>query len=191
MAKWKRIPEDGEMKRISSLVAVQTCIRRACLLAREFTGIEVMPDELGAASVEALANLRNAWETSDIPAKKPDSVVNFAACLAVMEWAYAIKKVDNKPYSLNSNVIAAQLDFVEKNLEDLFPGIMGVKDSAQCIYDGICATADGVEKSGWFWTKKMNEPMVCLMSLYPILKAMGKNSEKILQIQTILMKRKD
>lgn len=182
MSLWRLHPEDGTMRRIAKETAIQTAVRRACLIAREFTGLEVMPEEMSCTCVETLAILGRIWEQEGLSKRKPDSVVNFASCMAVMEWCHSVKKAQNKPYSLDSRKISDSLDFVAKTMDDLFPGIMSAKNADQCIYDGICATADGCEKNGWQWTKKLNEQMVCLMSLYPILRAFGKVSIKMDEI---------
>lgn len=182
MAKWNLHPEDGVMRRIAKETAIQTSIRRACLIAREFTGLEVTPEEMMITCAESMSILGRVWELEDISRRKPDSVVNFASCMAVMEWSHAVKKNPCKVYSLNSERISKQLDFVARTMDDLFPGIMSAKNATQCIYDGICATADGCEKNGWQWTKKLNEQFVCLMSLYPILRAFGKVSIKMDEI---------
>lgn len=182
MALWKLHPEDGLMRRIAKTTAIQTSIRRACLLAREFTGMEVMPEEMACCCAESMAILGRIWDNEDLSRRKPDSTVNFASCMAVMEWCHSVKKQPCKVYTLDSKKISDELDFVAKTMDDLFPGIMSAKNANQCIYDGICATADGCEKNGWSWTKKLNEKMVCLMSLYPILRAFGKVSIKMDEI---------
>lgn len=193
-SKWNLLPEDGTMRNISTLTAIQTSTRRACIIAREFTGIEVMPDEMGAAAVDSMACLKHAWDNFQICKRKPDSLVNYAACMAVMEWCHSIKKADSKPYALSSEKLSGELDMISIELEYLFPGCMGIKNATQCLYDGVSVTADGCERHGWQWTKKLNEKFVSLMSLYPILRAFGKNSTKMAEIYEALShkeKRKD
>jgi len=182
MSLWKLYPEDGTMRRIAREIAIQTSVRRACLLARQFTGLEVMPEEMACSCVETMSILGRIWDNEDLSRRKPDSTVNFASCMAVMEWAHSVKKQPTKTYTLDSKKISDQLDFVATTMDDLFPGIMSAKNATQCIYDGVCATADGCEKNGWQWTKKLNEQMVCLMALYPILRAFGKVSIKMDEI---------
>lgn len=185
---WKKfnLSMDDTMRNISTQTAIQTCIRRACLIAREFTGIEVMPEEMGSGCVDTLGVLKHAWENFTIVKNKPDSVVNYAACMAVMEWCMAVKKEKDVPYKLNSDAIAASMDFIGKQLEDLFPGLMSSKNALQGLYDGICATCDNVEKHGWQWTKKLNDRFACLMSMYPSLRAIGKRNSKLAEIADAL-----
>lgn len=193
-SKWNLNPEDGVMRNISTLTAIQTSTRRACIIAREFTGIEVMPDEMGAAAVDSLSCLKHGWDNFQICKRKPDSIVNFASCMSVMEWCHSIKKADSTPYSLSSNKLSSEMDMISIELEYLFPGCMSIKNATQCLYDGISVTAEGCERNGWQWTKKLNEKFVALMSLYPILRAFAKYSVKMAEIQEALShkeKRKD
>jgi len=194
MSLWRLHPEDGTMRRIAKETAIQTSVRRACLITREFTGLEVMPEEMSCTCVETLAILGRIWEQEGLSKRKPDSVVNFASCMAVMEWCHSVRKSDNKPYELVAAKLAGELDFIATELEYLFPGCMAIKNANQCVYDGVSVTADGCERQGWQWTKKLNEKFVALMSLYPILRSMANNSVKMAEVQEALShreKRKD
>ena len=193
-SKWKLIPEDGTMRNISTTTAIQTAVRRACVIAREFVGLEIMPEEMAASCVDSMAALKHGWDNFQICKRKPDSCVNFAACMAVMEWCHSVRKSDNKPYELVAAKLAGELDFIATELEYLFPGCMAIKNANQCVYDGVSVTADGCERQGWQWTKKLNEKFVALMSLYPILRSMANNSVKMAEVQEALShreKRKD
>jgi len=184
-------PEDNKMAKISKVAAVQTCARRACFIARELTGLEIMPDEMFAAASEALANLSVLWEDSEVAKRKPDSYINFAACMACCEWSKSVRKVDsNEPYELNKKRIAELLEEVAEIVDGLFPGLMASKGCEQAIYDGVSVTVNGIEASGWRWTQKLNERIVILMSLYPKLKFQSANSSKLLEIAEELVRKK-
>lgn len=183
-------PEDNKMSKISKVAAVQTCARRASFIARELTGLEIMPDEMFAAASEALANLSALWDDSEIAKRKPDSYINFAACMACCEWAKSVRKVDsNEPYELNKKRIADLLEEVAEIVDGLFPGLIASKGCEQAIYDGVSVTVNGIEASGWKWTQKLNERIVILMSLYPILKFQSANSSKLLEIAEELVRK--
>lgn len=183
-------PEDDKMSKISKFVAVQTCARRACFIAREFTGLEIMPEEMLTASSESLAVLSRLWEDSEVAKRKPDSYINFAACMACCEWCKSVKRADNEPYSLNKKRISDMLQEVADVVDGLFPGLITSKGCEQAIYDGVSVTVNGIEASGWKWTQKLNEKIVILMSLYPILKFQAKNSTKLLEIAEELIHKK-
>lgn len=183
-------PEDDKMSKISKVAAVQTCARRACFIARELTGLEIMPDEMFAAASEALANLSVLWEDSEVAKRKPDSYINFAACMACCEWCKSVKRTDSEPYSLNKKRIADMLQEVADVVDGLFPGLITSKGCEQAIYDGVSVTVSGIEANGWKWTQKLNEKIVILMSLYPILKCQAKNSTKLLEIAEELIQKK-
>lgn len=184
-------PEDNKMAKISKVTAVQTCARRACFIAREMTGLEIMPDEMFAAASESLANLSMVWEDSEVAKKKPDSFINFAACMACCEWCKSVRKSDtNEPYELNKKRIADLLEAVAEIVDGLFPGLVASKGCEQAIYDGVSVTVNGIESNGWRWTQKLNEKIVVLMSLYPILKCQSKNSLKLLEIAEELIRKK-
>ena len=183
-------PEDNKMSKISKVAAVQTCARRACFIARELTGLEIMPDEMFAASSESLANLSILWDDSVVAKNKPDSYINFAACMACCEWCRSVRKVDsNEPYELNKKKISDLLEEVAEIIDGLFPGLITSKNFEQAVYDGVSVTVNGVEANGWKWTQKLNERIVILMSLYPILKFQTKNSLKLLSIAEELIKK--
>jgi hypothetical protein len=150
-----------------------------------------MPDEMFAAASEALANLSVLWEDSEVAKRKPDSYINFAACMACCEWCKSVKKSDsNEPYELNKKRIADLLEEVAEIVDGLFPGLMASKGCEQAIYDGVSVTVNGIESNGWRWTQKLNERIVMLMSLYPILKFQAKNSSKLLEIAEELVRKK-
>ena len=183
-------PEDNKMSKISKVAAVQTCARRACFIARELTGLEIMPDEMFAASSESLANLSILWDDSVVAKNKPDSYINFAACMACCEWCRSVRKVDsNEPYELNKKKISDLLEEVAEIIDGLFPGLITSKNFEQAVYDGVSVTVNGVEANGWKWTQKLNERITILMSLYPILKFQTKNSLKLLSIAEELIKK--
>jgi len=183
-------PEDNKMSKISKVAAVQTCARRASFISRELTGLEIMPDEMFAAASEALANLSVLWDDSEIAKRKPDSYINFAACMACCEWAKAVRKVDsNEPYELNKKKISDLLQDVAETIDGLFPGLIESRGCQQAIYDGVSVTVNGIEASGWRWTQKLNERIVILMSLYPILKFQSANSSKLLEIAEELVRK--
>lgn len=183
--------KDSKMAKISKSAAVLTCARRACFIARNMTGLEIMPDEMFSSSSESLANLSVMWEDSDVATRKPDSYINFAACMACTEWCKSVRKSDsNEPYTLNKKRIADQLQEVADVVEGLFPGLVSSKGCEQAIYDGVSVTVNGIEASGWKWTAKLNERIVILMSLYPILKFQSKNSTKLLEITEELVRNK-
>lgn len=183
-------PEDSKMAKISKVAAVQTCARRACFIARELTGLEIMPDEMFAASSESLANLSVLWDDSVVAKNKPDSYINFAACMACCEWCRSVRKVDsNEPYELNKKKISDLLEEVAEIIDGLFPGLITSKNFEQAVYDGVSVTVNGVEANGWKWTQKLNERITILMSLYPILKFQTKNSLKLLSIAEELIKK--
>lgn len=183
-------PEDKKMAKISKVAAVQTCARRASFIAREITGLEIMPDEMFAAASEALANLSVLWDDSEIAKRKPDSYINFAACMACCEWAKAVKKTDsNEPYELNKKKVSDLLQDVAETIDGLFPGLIESRGCQQAIYDGVSVTVNGIEASGWRWTQKLNERIVILMSLYPILKFQSANSSKLLEIAEELVRK--
>lgn len=183
-------PEDNKMSKISKVAAVQTCARRACFIARELTGLEIMPDEMFAASSESLANLSVLWDDSVVAKNKPDSYINFAACMACCEWCRSVRKVDsNEPYELNKKKISDLLEEVAEIIDGLFPGLITSKNFEQAVYDGVSVTVNGVEANGWKWTQKLNERITILMSLYPILKFQTKNSLKLLSIAEELIKK--
>lgn len=182
-------PEDKKMAKISKMSAVQTCARRACFVARELTGLEIMPDEMFSAASESLANLSVLWDDSDVAKRKPDSYINFAACMACTEWCKSVRKSDsNEPYTLNKKRISDLLQEVADTVDGLFPGLIGSKGCEQAIYDGVSVTVNGIEANGWRWTAKLNERIVILMSLYPILKFQSKNSSKLLEIAQELIR---
>jgi hypothetical protein len=183
-------PEDNKMAKISKVAAVQTCARRACFIARELTGLEIMPDEMFAASSESLANLSMLWEDSVVAKNKPDSYINFAACMACCEWCRSVRKSDsNEPYELNKKKLSDLLEEVAEIVDGLFPGLITSKGFEQAVYDGVSVTVNGVEANGWKWTQKLNERITILMSLYPILKFQVKNSMKLMSIAEELIKK--
>lgn len=175
---------------ISRTTAVLTCARRACFIIREVTGLEVMPEEVFAASSDSLNILGNIWEDSEVAKKKPDSTINFAACMACMEWANSVRKSDShESYELNKKKISDQLSEVSDIIEGLFPGLTNSKNCEKSIYDGLAATVSGIEQSGWKWTVKLNEKFAVLMSLYTIIKLQANNSVKLGEIAECLQRR--
>jgi len=106
--------------------------------------------------------------------------------MAVAEWAIAVKRSENIPCILNADAISNQFDLIGRTLEGLFSGIMGMKTASQNTYDAVCQTAEAFEKNGWSWTKRLNEPMVCLISLTLILRIMAKQSVKIFILKDAL-----
>jgi hypothetical protein len=152
-------PDGRSDMAISRTTAVLTCARRACFIIREVTGLEVMPEEVFAASSDSLNILGNIWEDS------------------------------HESYELNKKKISDQLSEVADIIEGLFPGLTNSKNCEKSIYDGLAATVSGIEQSGWKWTVKLNEKFAVLMSLYTIIKLQANNSVKLNEIAECLQRR--
>jgi len=104
--------------------------------------------------------------------------------------AKAVRKVDsNEPYELNKKKVSDLLQDVAETIDGLFPGLIESRGCQQAIYDGVSVTVNGIEANGWRWTQKLNERIVILMSLYPILKFQSANSSKLLEIAEELVRK--
>ena len=168
--------------KISQLEAIQVTTRRSCFLIREYTGLEIMPEELFSTCSEAISLLALKWDSDLIPIKKnPESIINIVVTMNVMEWCIKTKiEIDSKKeYKLNAQKISNDLGFMVDHFERMFPGLMNSKNAEQSVFDGVSATANAVENNGFFWQKKLNEKITILMSFYPVLQIHAKENKKL------------
>ena len=176
-------------QKISQLEAIQLTTRRSCFLIREYTGLEVMPEELFSTCNEAISLLALKWDSDLIPVKKnPESIINIVVTMNVMEWCIKSKKEikGKKEYKLNAQKISDDLEFMAEHFERMFPGLMNSKNVEQSLHDGVSATANAVESNGFFWTKKLNEKITILMSFYPVLQIHAKQNKKLNELLNCL-----
>lgn len=176
-------------KRISQVEAIQIATRRSCFLIREYTGIEIMPEELFSTCNEAISLLALKWDSELIPIRNnPESIINISCTMNVMEWCIKSKAeiTDKKEYKLNAQKISNDLGFMGEHFERMFPGLMGTKNAEQSVFDGVSATANAVETNGFFWTKKLNEKITILMSFYPVLQIHAKQNKKLMELMNCL-----
>ena len=176
-------------KRISQSEAIQMATRRSCFLIREYTGLEIMPEELFSTCNEAISILSIKWDSELIPIKKnPESILNIVCCMNVMEWCLNCCeiKTNSKGYKLNAQKISDELVEMSVNFEKMFPGLMSTKGAEKSMYDGVSATAEAVETKGFFWSKKLNEKITILMSFYPVLQIHAKQNSKLLELMNCL-----
>ena len=168
--------------KISQLEAIQLTTRRSCFLIREYTGLEIMPEEMFSTCSEAISLLALKWDSDLIPIKKnPESIINSVVTMNVMEWCIKSKAEieGKKEYKLNSKKISDDLEFMAEHFERMFPGLMNSKNAEDSLNAGVSATANAVENNGFFWTKKLNEKITMLMSFYPVLQIHAKQNKKL------------
>ena len=168
--------------KITQIEAIQITTRRTCFLIREYTGLEIMPEELYSICNEAISLLAMKWDSELILIKKnPESILNIVVCMNVMEWCIKTKVEikTKKEYKLNSKKISNDLEYMAEHFERMFPGLMSTKNAEQSLFDGVSATANAVETNGFFWSKKMNEKITLLMSFYPVLQIHAKQNKKL------------
>ena len=89
-------------------------------------------------------------------------------------------------WEIDAQKISNGIPEMSEKFEKMFPGLMGSKDAEKSMYEGVSGTTVVAENKGFFWSKKLNEKIILLMSFYPILQIHAKQNLKLMKLMECL-----
>lgn len=159
---------------ISGHVATTFFLRRSLAVIREVTGMELDYPEFGISCLNTMGIVAQHWDFIPSAKSHPDTVINLCVVMGIMEWVNSTRKNCPQGSPVTNPINRKKADelfpLVMQLVVDLFPLFQEYSDRQSLVEDSFKNAIRYVEELDLQWKRGFREKMVCLLTLYPVIR---------------------